>query len=95
VITGHRDTHFAGLDRLEEGQLVTVERAEGTRTAYRVTGSAIVDQSATWVITGDDRPTLVLVTCWPLDSPLPGGRLRYVVWAEEDTTSSEDVGPGS
>ena len=95
VIAGHRDTHFAGLDRIEKGQMVMLEDAGGGRSNYRVTACAVIDQGATWVITAADRPTLVLVTCWPLDSPFPGGRLRYVVWAEEDTSSSDDVGHGA
>ena len=82
VIAGHRDTHFAHLDRLEEGQAVTLEDADGRRSTYGVTGAAVVDEGDTWVITASDGPTLVLITCWPLGSPVAGGRLRYVVWAE-------------
>jgi sortase A len=82
VIAGHRDTHFAKLDRLEKGQRVTVQDAEGRRSAYRVAASAVVDERDSWVVTANDGPTLVLITCWPLDSPVAGGRLRYVVWAE-------------
>ena len=82
VIAGHRDTHFAHLDRVEVGQTVTLEDSEGRYSAYRVAGSAVVDEGDTWVITAMDGPSLVLITCWPLDSPVAGGRLRYVVWAE-------------
>jgi sortase A len=82
VIAGHRDTHFAHLDRLEEGQTVTLEDAEGKHNAYRVAGAAVVDEGETWVITANDGPSLILITCWPLDSPLAGGSQRYVVWAK-------------
>jgi len=44
-----------------------------------------VEERDTWVVTDNDGPTLVLVTCWPLDSPLPGGSQRYVVWAEAES----------
>ncbi len=84
VIAGHRDTHFAKLDRLEKGQRVTLHDAEGRRSAYRVEAAAVVDESDTWVLTTNAGPTLVLLTCWPLDSPSPGGALRYVVWAEAE-----------
>ena len=84
VIAGHRDTHFARLDGLEEGQAVALEDAEGKRSTYRVAGAAVVDEGDTWVLTANDGPTLVLITCWPLDSPMPGGPLRYVVWAEAE-----------
>jgi sortase A len=82
VIAGHRDTQFADLDSLEKGQEVVLEDAAGRRRIYRVVATAVVDEHDTWVITDNDVPTLVLITCWPLDSPLPGGTQRYVVWAE-------------
>jgi len=81
VIAGHRDTHFSDLDSLEKGQTVVVEDAGGRSRSYRVVTTAVVEERDTWVITENDGPTLVLVTCWPLDSPLPGGTQRYVVWA--------------
>jgi sortase A len=84
VIAGHRDTHFSRLDVLEQGQDLTLEDATGQRHAYRVIGSAVVDERDTWVMTDNQGPTLVLVTCWPLDSPLPGGSQRFVVWAEAE-----------
>lgn len=84
VIAGHRDTHFSNLDQLEKGQTVMLEDARGWNRSYRIVTTAVVDESDTWVITGNDGPTLVLVTCWPLDLPLPGGTQRYVVWAKAD-----------
>jgi len=82
VVAGHRDTHFAFLEGLAPGDVVGLEDAEGTHHGYRVTAAAVVDEHDTRAILGGDRPTLVLVTCWPFDSPVAGGPLRYVVWAE-------------
>lgn len=84
VIAGHRDTHFSDLDNLARGQTVVLEDAGGRRHGYRVVRTAVVEEVDTWVITENDGPTLVLVTCWPLDSPLPGGTQRYVVWARAE-----------
>ena len=84
VIAGHRDTHFSSIDRLENGQMVKLEDPAGGISGYRVRASAVVDERDTWVLTENDGPTLVLVTCWPLDSVLPGGTQRYVVWAEAE-----------
>ena len=84
VIAGHRDTHFSDLDHLARGQRVVLEDSRGRRRGYRVVRTAVVEERDTWVITDNDGPTLVLVTCWPLDSLLPGGTQRYVVWAEAD-----------
>ena len=82
VIAGHRDTHFAGLDSLEKGQKVVLEDADGLIRSYRVMTKAVVDERDTWVINDNDGPTLVLITCWPLDGVDSGGTQRYVVWAE-------------
>lgn len=85
VIAGHRDTHFARLQRLQEGHEILLEDAAGRSFTYRVAGAGVVHEKATWAIFGGTDPTLVLVTCWPLDSPRSGGPLRYVVWAEAKT----------
>ena len=88
VIAGHRDTHFSDLDKLEKGQTVLLEDWKGRSSSYRVVTTAVVEERDTWVMTENDGPTLVLVTCWPLDSPLPGGTQRYVVWARAEEPSS-------
>ncbi len=52
---------------------------------YPVTGTAIADARLPWQIPAlpEGRSALTLVTCWPLDAILPGGPLRYLVFAEE------------
>jgi sortase A len=85
VIAGHSDTHFARLDHLEKGQWLVVQNARGRSRRYRVVETAVVDQHASWVVTENRGPTLVLVTCWPIDSLAAGGRLRYVVWATAES----------
>ena len=65
VIAGHRDTHFAILEDLVEGDLVRLEDAAGTVTTYSVTATAVVDESETDVLAESVGPTLVLITCWP------------------------------
>ena len=84
VIAGHRDTQFSRLGLLEAGHKITLEDSAGQRYVYSVLTSAVVDQHDTWVLSENDVPTLVLITCWPLDSALPGGSQRYVVWAEAE-----------
>ena len=85
VVAGHRDTHFAALEELAPGDVVGLEGADGALHSYRVTAAEVVDEHDTWAIMDGDRPTLVLITCWPFDSPVVGGPLRYVVWAEDVT----------
>jgi sortase A len=83
VIAGHRDTHFAILEDLVEGDPIQLEDVSGIATTYSVTATAVVDESETAVLAESVGPTLVLITCWPFHAVNPGGPLRYVVWAEK------------
>ncbi len=86
VISGHRDTHFRLLEHVAAGQRIAVERLDGSRRSYRVTGVRIVDHRDLGIIADRGRDALTLVTCWPFDALAPGGPLRYVVsaLAEDD-----------
>lgn len=82
AIAGHRDTSFAFLRRLRDGDELIVERPDGVVARYLVRDFEIVDRSRGDVLaqTGDDL--LTLVTCWPFDALAPGGAERYLVRAE-------------
>jgi sortase A len=83
VIVGHRDTHLLFLRVLTTGDALAIETADGHRVPYRVTGSEIVDSRTTAIgAQADGHRTLTLVTCYPFDAVVPGGPLRYVVFAE-------------
>ena len=81
IISGHRDTHFRFLQHLQKGQSIQVETA-GKLFRYQVTGSQIVDASKTGVDVGAAVNDLILVTCYPFNSPVAGGPLRYLVTAK-------------
>jgi sortase A len=80
VIAAHRDTHFAGLAELAPGQIITARRADGSLRRFRVSGGRIMDARTARLNTQDGPPRLALTTCWPLDSPVPGGPLRLVLF---------------
>ncbi|SRR5258706_3006508 len=81
VVSGHRDTHFAFLRDLRSGDILVVHSASGRVVRYVVSGIEVVRNKDVRVLldTGDDR--LTLVTCYPFDSAVPDGPLRYVVVA--------------
>ena len=81
VVSGHRDTHFAFLRELRSGDVLMVQAANGGVARYVVSAVEVVHRKDMRVLldAGDDR--LTLVTCFPFDSPVPGGPLRYVVVA--------------
>lgn len=84
VVGGHRDTHFAFLRDLSRGDEIVTEDASGRRTVYRVKESFITHDRDMTVLAETDGAQLTLVTCWPFDSPIPGGAQRYVVVARAE-----------
>jgi sortase A len=78
VISGHRDTHFAWLQELRDGDAVRLETRLGPRD-FRVTALQVVDSRHHRLAMTSDAEQLVLVTCWPFDATAPRGPLRYVV----------------
>jgi sortase A len=79
-IAGHRTTYgapFWSLDKLEEGDRITLQTEYGTYN-YRVTRTQIILPSEGWVLDPTNRPTLVLTTCNPRFS----ASQRLVVFAE-------------
>ena len=81
VIGGHRDTHLAFLRNVKRGETITVERADGIRTDYRVIELDVLDKRDTWVTKNEGPSRLTLITCWPFDALRAGGPQRYVVIA--------------
>jgi sortase A len=84
VISGHRDTHFAFLRRLERGDQVVVESRDGRRQHFVVSSTRVVDRSDLRVVADAGDTRLTLVTCYPFDAIRPGGPLRYVVVAQHE-----------
>ena len=82
VIGGHRDTHLAFLRHVKRGEILTVERADGRRSEYRVTHLDVLDKRDTWVTKNEGPARLTLITCWPVDALRAGGPQRYVVIAQ-------------
>ncbi len=80
AFAGHRDTHFGFLRDLEPGDELIVETPNASHR-YRVEGAEIVHESRTDLLSRSGRAELTLITCYPFESLVPGGPLRYVVHA--------------
>jgi sortase A len=89
ALAGHRDTHFAFLKELEPGEPLLLETADGGVYRYRVTGAQVVHESATWILDPAPERRLTLITCHPFDAVIPGGAMRYVVAAVEESGGAE------
>ena len=82
LLSGHRDTHFRFLARVQPGDDVLLEAPRRAARRYVVRDVMVVDSRHAVIRTGDDVDRLVLLTCYPFDAVIPGGPLRYVVTAE-------------
>ena len=64
VLSGHRDTVFAGLEKLKTGDKLIVNFEEQAYT-YIIEKIWITDKDDRTVIVEKDEPTLTLTTCYP------------------------------
>jgi sortase A len=81
VVVGHRDTHFSFLRAVAAGDALLLEKPGGPARRYTVREARVVHERDVAVLAPTAEPTLTLVTCWPFDSPVVGGPLRFVVVA--------------
>ena len=81
VISGHRDTHFRFLQHLQQGEEIQLQTAKG-QYRYKIQGTRLLDIKRHQLESDPDSKLLHLVTCFPFDSVITGGPLRYVVDAE-------------
>jgi len=96
VLSAHRDTQFAFLRYLKAGDLLELETPDGARHSYAVYDYGVAHKSQVELLRKTFEPTLTLLTCYPFDSPVPGGPLRYVVRARLSEARRADAsgGPG-
>ena len=81
VIGGHRDTHFEFLKTLAVGDMFLLQDKRGHWRYYRLRETRIVDsREGPWHF-DPEASELHLITCYPFDSPVPGGPLRFVAIA--------------
>lgn len=85
IISGHRDTHFRFLENVKKDDMVVLEDVHGGVHTYRITNSEVVDSRSHGLRLQGEEARLTLVTCWPFDAVVPGGPLRYVVYAEKSS----------
>lgn len=88
ILGGHRDTHFAFLREVEDGSEIRVQSPDGTWRSYVVTDRQVIDARYARLASGTGEAALTLVTCYPFDTVVPGGPLRYLVSAYERQESA-------
>lgn len=88
ALVGHRDTHFRFLREIGNGDALEVERLDGERLRYVVTGLRIVDTRLERLALDGGDTSLRLITCYPFDAVRPGGPLRFEVIAKAEQNLS-------
>ncbi len=84
VISAHRDTHFSALAQLEVGDRITLQTVSG-QWRYRVIAAEVMDTRSAQIVDDPLHDELVLVTCYPFNALRPGGPLRYLVYATNES----------
>lgn len=79
IISGHNDSHFEYLKDIKVGDNLILETRD-SNTMYQVSKINIID-SKFEKIKIKNVEELVLTTCYPFNSLMTGGNLRYVVVA--------------
>ncbi len=87
LISAHRDTHFRFLKHMTTGDEILLQGLDGQWQRYRVSTSAVVHESH--AIADSHKNTLALVTCYPFNAIMPGGPLRFLVFATQQETQHE------
>lgn len=82
IIGGHRDTHFSFLREIKINDQLKIQDKRGQWKVYLVVDTWLADAQKDTLNMSVDDNELVLITCYPFDSIVPGGPLRYVVRAE-------------
>jgi sortase A len=93
VFAAHRDTHFRFLKDVRPGDLIEVEEINGRTLRYRAGPGRVVRSDRYGVDRHALRPSIAMVTCWPIGAT-GRGPLRYVVAAEREAGPTRPHAPG-
>ena len=81
VIAGHKDTHFTFLENVAVGERFYLQGKDGNWKSYEATSTEIVDSDSSDLLLDNSHNELLLITCYPFNSSVTRGPLRYVVRA--------------
>lgn len=81
MIAGHRDSHFDFLEAIELGDIVSTVDANNRQKKYQVTHTYVLDTTKEELLKFEHEE-LTLITCYPFNSVITGGPLRYIVNAK-------------
>lgn len=80
IVSGHKDTHFAFLQDLKQGDELIIQN-HYQRQTYQVEWVEVVDSRYQSLTVDHSQQRLTLVTCYPFDSMEFNGPERFVITA--------------
>lgn len=80
VIAAHRDTHFAFLQEVQMGDLISITRSDGLTFRYAVTAMRVADWNKSGIDAHAPGHRLALTTCFPFGGVAHGPQ-RFIVEA--------------
>jgi len=92
-IAAHRDGFFRVLKDVRVGNVLLLERLDGTET-YRIVATTIVDPSDVSVLAATSKHAITLVTCYPFYF-VGSAPQRFIVRAEKTPAGAKPAGDGS
>lgn len=81
IISAHRDTHFRFLRDVSDNAELELQTRDGHWHRYVLNERFVLDIRRDRLLVEGGGSTLTLMTCYPFDSIIPGGPLRYAVVA--------------
>jgi len=82
VISAHRDTHFRFLEEVSINDVFELTDRSNNTASYSVSDIKIIDSTKQDISIHSNQDELKLITCYPFDSIIAGGPLRYIVTAK-------------
>lgn len=82
MISAHRDTHFKFLKNVQIGDIFKLTD-KSINKKYQVVSTKVIDSSKTQISLFESGQDLKLITCFPFESIVTGGNMRYVVHAKQ------------
>jgi sortase A len=92
-IAAHRDGFFRVLKDVHVGNVMQLERHDGTDT-YRIVATTIVEPADVSVLAATSKNTITLVTCYPFYF-VGSAPQRFIVRAEKTPAGGTPAGDGS
>ena len=68
---------------MQVGQAINFQDRTGTWQHFVVEHMVVMDVRYERLLLEAETPTLALITCYPFHSIVPGGPLRYIVYATQ------------